>query len=54
MGYGAARGRQQPVFVVTRNPPDKARLGDRFTFVVDGLRQRRRQGRSRWPRTGMW
>jgi dihydrofolate reductase len=40
MGYGAGAGRsaQPPVLVVTRNPPEKVRLVDRFTFVVDGLR----------------
>jgi dihydrofolate reductase len=37
MGYGAGEAGQQPVFVVTRRPPAQTRLGDRFTFVVDGL-----------------
>ena len=37
MGYGAGEAGTQPVFVVTRNPPVKIRLGDRFTFIVDGL-----------------
>jgi len=37
MGYGAREVGAQPVFVVTRNPPAKTRLGDRFTFVVDGI-----------------
>src|SRR5919206_1588223 len=37
MGYGAAHAAQPPVLVVTRNPPETVRLGDRFTFVVDGL-----------------
>jgi dihydrofolate reductase len=38
MGYGAAEVGQQPVLVVTRTPPAKVRLADRFTFVVDGVR----------------
>jgi dihydrofolate reductase len=38
MGYGAAHAAPPPVLVVTRTPPDTVRLGDRFTFVVDGLR----------------
>jgi dihydrofolate reductase len=37
MGYGAAENGMPPVLVVTRNPPDHVRLGDRFTFVVDGV-----------------
>jgi dihydrofolate reductase len=37
MGYGAAHAAQPPMLVVTRNPPETVRLGDRFTFVVDGL-----------------
>ena len=37
MGYGATEVGTQPVFVVTRNPPEKTRLGERFTFVVDGI-----------------
>jgi dihydrofolate reductase len=37
MGYGAAHAAQPPVLVVTSNPPETVRLGDRFTFVVDGL-----------------
>ncbi|HEU4349306.1 MAG TPA: dihydrofolate reductase family protein [Actinoplanes sp.] len=37
MGYGATEVGTQPIFVVTRNPPEKTRLGDRFTFVVDGI-----------------
>jgi dihydrofolate reductase len=36
-GYGADLAAQPPVLVVTRNPPAKVRLADRFTFVVDGL-----------------
>jgi dihydrofolate reductase len=38
MGYGAAAAATPPVLVVTRRPPDTTRLGDRFTFVVDGIR----------------
>jgi dihydrofolate reductase len=38
MGYGADRAATPPVLVVTRRPPEKTRLGDRFTFVVDGIR----------------
>jgi dihydrofolate reductase len=38
MGYGAAHAAPQHVLVVTRTPPDTVRLGDRFTFVVDGVR----------------
>jgi dihydrofolate reductase len=38
MGYGADRAATPPVLVVTRRPPDRVRLGDRFTFVVDGIR----------------
>jgi dihydrofolate reductase len=37
MGYGAAHASRPPVLVVTRNPPDEVRLGDRFSFVVDGV-----------------
>lgn len=37
MGYGADEAGLQPVFVVTREPPEQARLGARFTFVPDGL-----------------
>jgi dihydrofolate reductase len=37
MGYGAAENAMPPVLVVTRTPPEKTRLGDRFTFVVDGI-----------------
>jgi dihydrofolate reductase len=37
MGYGAAHAAQPPVLVVTSNPPETVRLGDRFTFVVDGI-----------------
>jgi dihydrofolate reductase len=38
MGYGAGAVGQQPVLVVTHTPPDKVRLADRVTFVVDGVR----------------
>jgi hypothetical protein len=37
MGYGAAHAAQTADARVTRNPPETVRLGDRFTFVVDGL-----------------
>jgi dihydrofolate reductase len=37
MGYGAGLAAEPPVLVVTRNPPDKVRLVDRMTFVVDGI-----------------
>ncbi|WP_412740225.1 dihydrofolate reductase family protein [Krasilnikovia sp. MM14-A1259] len=37
VGYGADAVGQQPVLVVTRNPPDKVRMADRVTFVVDGV-----------------
>ncbi|MEV6491292.1 dihydrofolate reductase family protein [Actinoplanes sp. NPDC051633] len=37
VGYGAAEVGMPPVLVVTRNPPDEVRLGDRFSFVVDGM-----------------
>jgi dihydrofolate reductase len=38
MGYGAGLAAQPPVLVVTRTPPERVRLADRFTFVIDGLR----------------
>ena len=38
MGYGADLAAPPPLLVVTRNPPDRARLAERVTFVVDGLR----------------
>src|ERR1700759_5450675 len=38
MGYGAALAATPPVLVVTSDPPEKVRLADRFTFVVDGIR----------------
>jgi dihydrofolate reductase len=38
VGYGAGLNAAPPVLVVTRNPPDQVRLGDRFSFVVDGVR----------------
>ncbi|GAA0586359.1 dihydrofolate reductase family protein [Paractinoplanes ferrugineus] len=37
MGYGAGLAAQPPVLVVTRTPPEKVRLADRMTFVVDGI-----------------
>ncbi|MBM2615487.1 dihydrofolate reductase family protein [Actinoplanes sp. LDG1-06] len=37
VGYGAGLAAAPPVLVVTRTPPGKVRLADRFTFVVDGL-----------------
>jgi dihydrofolate reductase len=37
MGYGASEAATPPVLVVTRTPPDTVRLGDRFSFVVDGI-----------------
>jgi dihydrofolate reductase len=37
MGYGAELAAQPPILVVTRNPPEKVRLSDRTTFVVDGI-----------------
>ncbi|MBG0563651.1 dihydrofolate reductase family protein [Actinoplanes aureus] len=37
LGYGAGRNAEPPVLVVTRTPPDRVRLADRFTFVIDGL-----------------
>ncbi|MEU4423892.1 dihydrofolate reductase family protein [Actinoplanes sp. NPDC024001] len=36
-GYGAAHNAAPPVLVVTRTPPERVRLADRFTFVIDGL-----------------
>jgi dihydrofolate reductase len=39
LGYAGERDQAgaPPVFVVTHSVPDKVRLGDRFTFVTDGL-----------------
>ena len=37
MGYAAAEAATPPVLVVTRNPPEKTRLGDRITFIIDGI-----------------
>ncbi|TCO52326.1 dihydrofolate reductase family protein [Actinocrispum wychmicini] len=40
MGYGAERDQTvapPPVFVVTHEAPETWRLGDRFTFVTDGV-----------------
>ncbi|MBB2941426.1 dihydrofolate reductase [Actinoplanes lutulentus] len=36
-GYGAGHNTEPPVLVVTSTPPDRVRLTDRFTFVIDGL-----------------
>ncbi|MEV4343135.1 dihydrofolate reductase family protein [Actinoplanes sp. NPDC049596] len=38
VGYGAGLNAAPPVLVVTSTPPDAVRLGDRFSFVVDGVR----------------
>jgi dihydrofolate reductase len=38
VGYGAELAADPPVLVVTRVPPDRVRLADRFSFVVDGIR----------------
>ena len=39
VGYGAERDQTAapPVFVMTHSAPDTWRLGERFTFVTDGL-----------------
>ncbi|GGK71999.1 dihydrofolate reductase family protein [Mangrovihabitans endophyticus] len=37
VGYGAGHAARPPVLVVTRRPPEQVRLGDRCTFVVDGI-----------------
>lgn len=37
MGYGATHAAVPPVLVVTRTPPATVRLGDRFSFVTDGV-----------------
>ena len=37
MGYGASLAAVPPVLVVTRTPPAEVRLGDRFSFVIDGI-----------------
>lgn len=37
MGYGASLAASPPVFVVTSHPPASWRLGNRFSFVTDGL-----------------
>ncbi|WP_433226765.1 SRPBCC domain-containing protein [Microtetraspora malaysiensis] len=39
VGYGHDQDQAAapPVFVVTHSPPEKVRLGDRFSFVTDGL-----------------
>jgi dihydrofolate reductase len=36
VGYGADRNTLPPVFVLTHNPPETWRLGERFVFVTDG------------------
>ncbi|MCA2218557.1 dihydrofolate reductase family protein [Jidongwangia harbinensis] len=36
-GYGGPEAGMPPVLVVTRTPPESTRLGERFTFVVDGI-----------------
>jgi dihydrofolate reductase len=46
MGYGADRAAAPPVLVVTRRPPDSTRLGDRFTFIVDGVGSAVSKGRA--------
>jgi len=46
VGYGAGLAADPPVLVVTRNPPATARLADRVTFVVDGVRSAIDMGRS--------
>jgi dihydrofolate reductase len=46
LGYGASAVGQQPVLVVTRNPPATVRLADRFTFVVDGVGSAVAKGRA--------
>lgn len=37
MGYGAHHAAVPPVFVVTHEAPTTWRLGDRFSFVTDGV-----------------
>jgi dihydrofolate reductase len=46
VGYGAAHNARPPVLVVTRNPPATTRLGDRFSFVPDGVRSAVAKARS--------
>jgi dihydrofolate reductase len=46
VGYAAGLATTPPVLVVTRNPPETVRLGDRFTFVVDGLHSAVAKGRT--------
>lgn len=36
IGYGADRNAQPPVFVLTHQPPQTWRLGERFRFVTEG------------------
>lgn len=48
VGYGAERDQTAapPVFVLTHEAPDTWRLGDRFTFVTDGLHSALDQARA--------
>lgn len=46
IGYGADRNTPPPVFVLTHQPPQTWRLGDRFTFVTDGPRNALDQARA--------
>ncbi|HWG26773.1 dihydrofolate reductase family protein [Actinospica sp.] len=46
IGYGADRNAPPPVFVLTHQAPQTWRLGDRFTFVTDGLRSALDQARA--------
>ncbi|MFI5492250.1 hypothetical protein [Actinoplanes sp. NPDC051859] len=54
MAYGAGLAAVPPVLVVTRKPPARARLGDRFSFVPDGLASAVTKGRALAPRTATW
>lgn len=46
MGYGADRNAMPPVFVVTHSAPERWRLGDRFRFATNGLRDAVDQARA--------
>jgi dihydrofolate reductase len=46
MGYGADLAAEPPLLVVTNNPPDKVRLADRTTFVIDGIASAVAKGRA--------
>lgn len=46
IGYGADRNAVPPVFVLTHQPPQTWRLGDRFTFVTDGPHSALNQARA--------